>query len=40
MTDEDVADVIHAVRKVIGHYWTAEERVPAVAGDRFEHRHV
>ncbi|HTR22885.1 MAG TPA: UDP-4-amino-4,6-dideoxy-N-acetyl-beta-L-altrosamine transaminase [Terriglobales bacterium] len=40
MTDEDVADVIRAVHKVIEHYATGEERVPVIAAGGFEHRHV
>ena len=40
MRDEDVEDVVHAIHKVIGHYATAEERVPAGAAGRFERGHV
>ncbi len=40
MTDKDVADVVRAVRKVIGHYTVKRECQHALAASQSEPRHV
>jgi hypothetical protein len=39
MTDTDVADVVHAVRKVICHYTIKDEPVQELASRALEQRH-